>query len=425
MTDSSFAALLFLQIACILITCGAVSLIAARVQQPRVIAEMVAGFLLGPSVLGWLAPAWHAALFPPSTLRTIYLLSQVGLALYMFCVGLEFRFDLMSTLRRRAISVSLAGIAAPFVLGSALAWAMHRAGGFFPVTVSPVQGALFMGAAMSITAFPVLARIIRERGITDTTVGALALSAGAIDDAAAWLILAVVLGSVSGRMVGPLLTALGMLAYGLVVVLVLRPLTRRLAERTERRDHLTPTVFLVVLALLMLSAWWTESIGVHAVFGAFVFGVSVPRGALTRELRRFIEPVTGALLIPLFFAYAGLQTRLSLVNSLFLWSMTALVFLTACGGKGIFCWLAARVTGASTRDALAIGTLMNARGMVELILLNIGLARGLITPTLYTMLVLMAIGTTVMTGPIFSLVWHRWRDDEVPNDTTLAASRLG
>ncbi len=421
MTDSAFAARMFLQLACVLLACGLVGQLAARIGQPRVIAEMLTGFLLGPSVFGWLSPHAHALLFPAESLRTIYLVSQVGLALYMFCVGLEFRVELLAGLGRRAVSISMGGIVGPFLLGGGLALALKRAGGFFPDAVTPTAAALFMGAAMSITAFPVLARIIRERGITGTSVGALALSAGAINDAIAWMILAVVLGNLSGQTSAAAITVGGALGFGVFVTLGLRPLLlRRLAQQTERTEHVSAVTLLLMLALLMLSAWFTERIGVHAVFGAFLLGTSVPRGRLASELRRMIEPLTTALLVPLFFVYAGLQTELALVDSLALWLTTALVFLTACGGKGFFCWLTARLTGASPRDALAVATLMNARGMVELVLLNIGLSRGLVTPTLYTMLVMMAIATTVMTGPLFSLVWHRGRQDN-PTDERLAA----
>jgi Kef-type K+ transport system membrane component KefB len=424
MTDSALAAQLFLQLACILLACRMVGQFAARVGQPRVIAEMLTGFVLGPSVFGWLWPDAHALIFPAGSLSAIYILSQVGLALYMFCVGLEFRVDLLAGLGRRAIAVSVAGIAGPFLLGGALALPLQRAGGFFPEAVLPVEAALFMGAAMSITAFPVLARIIRERGITGTAVGALALSAGAIGDAAAWMVLAGVLGSLSGQASVAVLTVAGAVGFGLFVVLGLRPLLlQRLTAQTAQHERVSSVTFLVMLALLMLSAWFTERIGVHGVFGAFLLGASVPRGLLTAELRRMIEPLTTALLVPLFFVYAGLHTQLAILDSTGLWLTTALVFITACGGKGIFCWLAARLTGASTREALAVATLMNARGMVELILLNIGLSRGLITPTLYTMLVIMAIATSVMTGPLFSVVWHRGRQGDVADDR-LAASGL-
>jgi K+:H+ antiporter len=398
--------LLFFQFAVILAACRALGWVFARLRQPLVVAEMVAGFLLGPSFFGLIAPALQARLFPASSLNTLYVLSQIGLALYMFSVGLEFRIDLVTRYRRRAVGISAAGIAFPFALGGALALAMVRSGGLFTSQARPVHALLFMGAAMSITAFPVLARIISERGIAGTGVGSLALAAGAIDDAAAWVTVAIVLGSFTGSTALAIAAGGGALLYVAIVWFGARHVFERLAAAAERDDAVHSPALATVLCLLACGAWFTDLVGMHAVFGAFVLGVSVPRGVLTRDLRRAIEPLTMTLLIPLFFVYSGLNTRLLLLDSPALWAMTAAVFLTACAGKGLACWGAARLTGARPRHALAIATLMNARGMVELILVNLGRERGLITPTLFAMLVLMAIGTTVMTGPIFSAVWE-------------------
>ena len=405
MTDPALAAILFIQFAIILATCRALGWAFARLRQPLVVAEMVAGFLLGPSFFGALLPSLQARVFPTASLHSLYVLSQIGLVLYMFSVGLEFRLDLMTRFRRRALGVSAAGIAFPFALGGVLALAMVGSGGFFTAGVRPVHAVLFMGAAMSITAFPVLARIISERGIAGTTVGSLSLAAGAMDDAAAWVTFAVVLSSFTGNAALAVVAAGGAAVYVAVVWLGVRRLLERLARSADRDDALTAPVLVTVLCLLACGAWFTDYVGIHSVFGAFVLGVSMPRGLLARELRRAIEPLTMTLLVPLFFIYSGLNTRLLLLDSPALWAMTAIVFVTACAGKGLACWGAARLTGARPRHALAIATLMNARGMVELILVNLGRERGLITPTLFAMLVLMAIGTTVMTGPIFSAIW--------------------
>ena len=407
MTDSALASLLFLQLACILVVCRGLGWVASRVRQPQVIAEMVAGFLLGPSLLGWLAPGAQARLFPADARPVLFVTSQVGLILYMFCVGLEFRVDLVSRYRRRALTVSAAGIAVPFVLGAALALLMLERGGLFTDHVTSMQAALFLGAAMSITAFPVLARIISERGIAGTTVGSLALTAGAVDDAAAWVILACALSSFNANTTLALAAAGGALAYAGVVFLVVRPFLVRMANAAERRDSVSLAMLGTILALVAFGAWFTDAVGIYSVFGAFLLGSSVPRGVLSRELRRLIEPLTTSLLVPLFFVYSGLNTQLTLVNSAGLLWMTGLVFAIACAGKGLACWGAARIAGATPRESLAVATLMNARGMVELILINIGFQRGLITPTLFTILVLMALGTTLMTGPLFSLVWER------------------
>lgn len=407
MSDSTLAALLFLQLTIILAVCRAVGVLARRVRQPQVVAEMLAGFLLGPSVFGWLTPTAHAQLFPAASLHAIYVISQVGLALYMFCVGLEMRMDIITQYRRRAVAISAAGIVVPFALGGGLALVMLSRGGLFTDHVSAMHAVLFLGAAMSITAFPMLARIITERGISGTAVGSLALAAGAMDDAAAWIILAIVLSSFTGNNTIAAAAAGGAAMYVAAVALGVRPILKRMAAHAERHDGVTPSILVTMLALVSFGAWFTDVVGVYSVFGAFVLGVSVPRGMLSCELQRLIEPLTTALLVPLFFVYAGLNTRLTLVNTPALWILTAVVFATACAGKGIACWTAARASGESARDALAVATLMNARGMVELILINIGFQRGLITPTLFTILVLMAIATTLMTGPAFSLIWER------------------
>jgi Kef-type K+ transport system membrane component KefB len=422
MTDSGLAAALFVQIAVILAACRLVGWLFARLRQPLVVAEMVTGFLLGPSLFGLVAPELQSRVFPPASLHTLFVLSQVGLVLYMFSVGCEFRVDLVTAYRRRAIGISVAGIAVPLLLGGALAIALVRRGGFFTEQVRPVHAVLFLGAAMSITAFPMLARIISERGIAGTTIGTLALAAGAMDDAAAWVILAVVLSSFEGNALPVIAAAGGALLYVAVVFLGISRILGPLAASAARADAVPASTLVTVLCLLACGAWFTDLVGIHAVFGAFVLGVSIPRGVLSRELRRIVEPLTMALFIPLFFVYSGLNARLTLINSPALWMATAAVFATACAGKGLACWAAARLAGAKPRQALAIATLMNARGMVELILINIGLQRGLITSTLFTILMLMAIGTTLMTGPLFSMIWTR--EDDLAVEPWLATDRV-
>lgn len=409
MSDSHIAALFFLQAGIILLLCRLVGWLAGRVGQPQVVAEMLAGFLIGPSFFGWIAPEWQSTLFPAGTRSALFVVSQIGLVLYMFCVGLEFSTDLMTRHARRAAAVSIAGIAAPFALGAAIALWLLPAGGFFAGNVGAYQAVLFVGAAMSITAFPMLARIIYERGIAGTAIGSLALAAGAIDDAFAWIILAIVIGSFNGSSTMGLLAAGGGLLYVAIAIFVARPLFGRVARRAEQDGAVAGWMTSIVLALLALAAWFTDTVGIHAVFGAFTLGAVIPRGLLTRELQRRIEPMTTALLVPLFFVYSGLNTSVGLVNSGEMWVIAGLVFLAACAGKIVACWIAARLSGSSSRDALGVATLMNARGMMELILLNIGLQRGLITPTLFTILVMMAIGTTLMASPLFSYVYGRER----------------
>jgi Kef-type K+ transport system membrane component KefB len=403
MSDSALAALVFLQLAVILLTCRAVGWMARKIGQPQVVAEMIVGFTLGYSLLGWVAPQWHAALFPAASLKPIYVLSQIGLALYMFTVGLEFQRSIISRHVRHAVAVSVAGVLAPLALGGGLALVMLRTGGLFTEGVNTFQAVLFVGAAMAITAFPVLARIIHERGLSGTAVGTLALAAGAIDDATAWIMFALVVGSLAGSVTQALWPFLGGLSYLVMVFVVARPLLRRIADDADDRDAMEPWALAVMLGLLALGSWFTDVVGIYSVFGAFMLGVAVPRGTLSRELYRTISPITTVLLVPLYFVYSGLNARLGLLDSAWLWTITLVVFVAACAGKGLACWAAARLSGATSRDALGVATLMNARGMMELVLLNIALQRGVITPTLFTMLALMAIGTTVMAYPLFGL----------------------
>lgn len=413
MTAFDLSARFFLQLAVI---CAAGRLCAAfgrRLHQPPVVCEMVAGVLLGPSLLGWLLPGFSAWLFPREAMPILFAASQLGLALYMFCVGLEFRADLLATGWRGSAAVSLAGIVAPLALGAGLGAWSHGQPGFFAPEVRLWQAMLFAGAAMCITAFPMLARIIVERGLSGTRIGALALGAGACDDVAAWVMLAVLLAvfgadpRIAERAVG------GGLAFALAVLLVVRPLARRLVERAGAAA-LGPDGLAAALLALMVGAWITDSIRLYAVFGAFMVGLAMPRGAFAARLRERVEPLTTVLLLPTFFAYSGLNTRFGLLDSPATWLAAALVLLAATLGKGVACGLTARAVGYSGAEAVAVGTLMNARGLMELILLNIGLERGIITPTTFTIYVLMAVATTLAASPVFELVRPRLRASPPP-----------
>lgn len=397
--------LALLQIALILLVCRVVGAVIRRVQQPQVIAEMLAGFMLGPSLLGWVAPETSAWLFPAESRPVLYVASQLGLVLYMFTVGLEFRTDLVQRLGRTAIAVSIGGITGPLVLGGVLAILLYDRG-LFADGATLTHGMLFTGAAMAITAFPVLARIISERGISGTAVGSLALAAGALNDAVAWILLAFVLASFSGDNAIALVALGGAALYALAVLFGAKPILRALTARAQSAGITSP-LLVSSLVLLMLGAWFTDRVGVHSVFGAFLLGVAMPRGRLTEGLRAQIEPLVTALLVPIFFVYSGLNTRLGLLNSGELWMIAGLIFAVAVAAKALPCWMAARATGSTPRDAIGLAILMNTRGMVELILLNIGLQEGIISQTLFTMMVLMALSTTVMTGPLFSLAWQR------------------
>ena len=408
MNNIHLAVQFFLQIAVILLFCRLVGSIAARFGQPQVVAEMLAGVLLGPSLFGLFWPEAQGWLFPWDKAQTLrdtqsYLFpaSQLGLALYMFVVGMEFRVDIVRKRLKSSIAVSAAGMIAPFALGAALAWVLFNYTELFPKKTSLMEAMLFLGASMCITAFPMLARIIHFKKLSGTTMGTVALGAGAIDDATAWCLLAVVLASFDNNWSRALVNIGGGVAYVAFTLLVVKPLLARARSLIVKEGALTEAGLVMGLALMALGAWFTDLIGLHAVFGAFVMGAAIPRGVIVRDLIGRIQPLTVALLLPLFFTYSGLNTKIGLLNTGFLWLMCGAVLVAAVLGKGVACWLAARATGIPNREALGIGTLMNARGLMELIIINIGLQRGIISEGLFAVLVIMAVVTTLMASPIF------------------------
>ena len=411
MSNTELAVLFFLQLATILGVCRLVGMLAKRIGQPQVVGEMIAGVLLGPSLFGLVLPNLQLYVFPKGvSMSILYAASQVGLVLYMFLIGVEFDTNLIRSRLRSAASVSLAGIITPLLLGSLLAYVLTKQPGLlFSKSVMPWEAMLFMGAAIAVTAFPMLARIIFEQNLSGTSLGTLALAAGSIDDAVSWCILAIVLAVFKQNMMIALLAVVGGIVYALVVLLIGRPLLNNLEVITRKRGHISGAMLAFVLMLVMVCGWITDAIGIYAIFGGFILGVAMPRGNFSRHLRNNLEPIVTNFLLPLFFVYSGLNTRLGLLNSWLLWGIALLICITSIFGKGIACWLAALLNKEPQRDALAIGSLMNARGLMELILLNIGLQQGVITPTLFTMLVLMAIVTTLMASPIFEFVYGRHR----------------
>jgi len=408
MNNLHLAVHFFIQLAVILTFCRIVGAIAARFGQPQVVAEMIAGVLLGPSLFGLVLPEWQHWLFPwdktqavRDTQSYLFPVSQLGLALYMFVVGMEFRMDILRRRLASSVAVSIAGMVAPFALGGGLAWIFFKYTSFFPARTSLFEAVIFLGASMCITAFPMLARIIHFKKLTGTTLGTVALGAGAIDDATAWCLLAVVLASFDNNLSHALVNIGAGVGYVAFTLLLVRPLLARWQGWLVREDGLTEAGLVVGLAMMALGAWFTDLIGLHAVFGAFVMGAAMPRGVVSRDLIGRIQPLTVALLLPLFFTYSGLNTKIALLNSGFLWLMCGAVLVAAVLGKGVACWLAARASGISNREALGIGTLMNARGLMELIIINIGLQRGVISEELFSVLVIMALLTTLMASPIF------------------------
>ncbi|MFN7929542.1 MAG: cation:proton antiporter [Blastocatellia bacterium] len=425
MSAFELSILFFLQIAFILTVCRVVGWLAQKVGQPQVVGEMIAGVLMGPSLLGWLFPAAQGFLFPPASKGILFAVSQMGLVLYMFLVGLEFDLDLIRNRMRSAASVSLSGILVPLGLGGVLGYYLLHEGGFFAPTVVPWEAMFFTGASMAITAFPMLARIIYERGLAGTSLGTLALAAGSIDDGAAWCVLALVLASFSGKASIAILAIGGGAIYTVGLLTLGRKPLSILGKMTERAGGVTPPLLAVTLILTMLGAWYTDRIGIYAVFGAFIMGAAMPRGRFAQDVQQQLQPLVTTFLLPLFFVYSGLNTRITLVNTAFLWFVALLALLAACVGKGVACWAAARLNGEPQRDALAIGTLMNARGLMELIILNIGLERGVVTPLLFTVLVIMAIVTTLMATPIFEWVFRRHPLITVPYDVAAVSGVSG
>ena len=407
MTPAELSVAFFLQMAVIVAACRAMGWLVKRFfDQPQVVGEMIAGVILGPSLFGLLAPELQASLFPKETKSVLFVGAQLGVGLYMFLVGLGFRGDHFKANAKSAVAVSLSGMVAPFLVAVALTpWLMGM--NLFGKGVSPLQATLFMGAAISITAFPVLARIIQERGLTKTPLGTLSLSAGAIDDAGAWTVLAIVLASFGGGAAVAVKAIVGGGAFALFMLTVGPKLLAPLGRIAEREGKVSPALLGVIVALFMLSAWAMDAVGLHSVFGGFILGVTLPRGLLTRELRTQLEPLALALLVPMFFTFSGLNTQLTMVNSFSLAAVALVILAGSILAKGAACWAAARLTGQDNATAMGIGALMNARGLMELIIINIGLQKGIIGPALFSMLVVMAIATTLMASPLFELVYGK------------------
>jgi Kef-type K+ transport system membrane component KefB len=402
----------FLQMFVILAACRLCGWVVRRwLRQPQVIGEMIAGVLLGPPLLGAIAPQVQLFLFPPDSRPVLNVVAQLGIAVYMFLVGLDFRSDDFKSNAKGAVAVSISGIAVPFLVAVLATPLLLGVPGLFAPTVSRFDATLFLGAAIAITAFPVLARIIHDRGLTGTAIATLSLAAAAIGDAVAWCVVAVVLASLGAGSGIAILAITGGAVFAAVLSLLgprlFAPLGR-MAERDERaRQGLSPAVLAAALMLCTLSAWISDAIGLHAVFGAFLIGTAMPRGVFAERLRHLLEPFTLVFLLPVFFAFSGLNTSLTMVNTPELGWIAGGILAASIFAKFVACWGAALATGQDNARALGIGALMNARGLTELIIANIGLQAGIIGPALFSMLVLMAIVTTLMTSPLFELVYGR------------------
>jgi Kef-type K+ transport system membrane component KefB len=371
----------------------------SKIGQPRVHGEILAGILLGPSLLGVISPGTVTWLFPTEIIGALKVLAQIGLVMFMFLIGLELDLSKLRGQGHKAVVISWASIVTPIALGVVLGLALYQR---FGEGVDRLGFVLFLGAAMAITAFPVLARVLQETGLYHHRIGVLTITCAAVDDVTAWCLLAVVVAVVKSTGVGEAAQtlALSLLFLGAMVLGIRRVLAR------------LPSIPLwLAICMALAGAWVTEQIGIHAIFGAFMSGAIMPRRPeLHEEIHQRLEHATLAFLLPVFFVVVGLATRVDLLNSPFLLGVTVLVIATAIAGKWGGSMVAARFMGEKWQDAAAIGILMNTRGLTELVILSVGLELGVISTTVFTMMVLMALVTTLMATPMLALIspiYHR------------------
>jgi len=390
----------------IMVTARIVGAIFSKLNQPAVIGEVVGGILLGPSLLGRFAPEAQAFLLPPNAAPMLNVIAQIGVILYMFLVGLELDLGLVRSSVRRTVGISIASIVVPFAIGSALAVLLFES--LSPPTVPVSSFVMFLGVSMSITAFPVLARILEDRGMQKTPLGIMALTCAAIDDAIAWCLLAFIVSVMQATPRAALDTVALTIVYIVLMLTAGRMIVTKLVDRFDRSSHLGERSLALVLMAVLLSAVATEFIGIHSIFGAFLMGAIIPHHSrVSTSVTERISDIVRVLFLPAFFAFTGLRTEIGLVHTGADWALCAVIIVAATAGKWGGTAIAARVAGLSWRDSSALGILMNTRGLVELIVLNIGLDLGVITPRVFTMLVIMALVTTIMTTPILTRLIRR------------------
>ena len=396
--------LLLFQIITIVLIARIFGWIFRKIGQPSVIGEIIAGIVLGPSLFGLYFPDMKEALFPLASLGNLQLLSQIGLILFMFVIGMELDLKVLKNKANEAVVISHASIVIPFALGIGLSYYIYHQ--FAPAGVEFLSFSLFMGIAMSITAFPVLARIVQERGIHKTRLGTIVITCAAADDITAWCLLAVVIAIVKAGSFVSALYVIGLaVAYVLMMLFVVKPFLKRIGDLYGKKDNIKKSVVAIFFLTLIVSSYLTEIIGIHALFGAFMTGVIMPDISKFRNV--FIEKVEDVsliLLLPLFFVFTGLRTEIGLINEPYLWEVTGFIILVAVAGKFFGSALAAKFVGQSWRDSLTIGALMNTRGLMELVVLNIGYELGVLSPKVFTMMVIMALVTTFMTGPALDII---------------------
>jgi Kef-type K+ transport system membrane component KefB len=396
--------LVLAQIVTILIVSRIFAFIFKKIHQPTVIGEIIAGIALGPSLLGLLFPEFSSALFPENSLGNLSLLSQVGLILFMFMVGMELDIKVIQNKVRDAVVVSNAGILIPFTLGIGLAYFIYE--NFAPKGVPFLSFGLFLGLAMSITAFPVLARIVQERGMHRTCIGTLVITCAAADDITAWCLLAAIIAiAKAGSFLSSLYVILLAIGYVIIMIKVVRPFLKRVGDLHDSRENMSKQVVAIFFLTLLISSYTTEIIGIHALFGAFLAGTIMPENSKFRNIFiQKIEDVALVLLLPLFFVFTGLRTQIGLLNDIYLWKITGLIILVAITGKFMGSAIASKIMGQNWRDSLTIGALMNTRGLMELVVLNIGYDLGILSPEVFSMMVIMALVTTFMTGPALDII---------------------
>jgi Kef-type K+ transport system membrane component KefB len=387
----------------VIIAARACGTLCRRIHQPPVIGEVVAGIVLGPSLLGRISPQATAYLLPPSVAPFLSIIAQVGVILFMFLVGLELNAGQLKRRTHATVAISHASILVPFILGSWLAlWLYPKLSTRdVPFTVF----ALFLGVSLSVTAFPVLARILTDGGVHRTHLGIVALTCAAVDDVTAWCLLAFVIAVAKAKVSGAIVTVGLTVLYVGFMVLVARPLIIRAVRAQELRKAVSQNAIAIVVVVVLLSTLATEAAGIHAIFGAFLVGAIIPHDSrLALELTHKLEDLVVVLFLPAFFAFTGMRTQIGLVHGVSQWFLCCVIIATASIGKFGGTFVAARITGFGNRDAASLGILMNTRGLVELIVLNIGLDLHILSPTLFAMLVLMAIITTFATTPILHLL---------------------
>lgn len=396
-------AILLAQIITIILVARLFGWICKKIGQPTVIGEIIAGIVLGPSLIGMYFPGFSAALFPVESLNNLQFLSQIGLILFMFVIGMELDLKVLRNKAHDAVVISHASIIIPFALGMGLAFITYRS--FAPEGVRFTSFALFTSIAVSITAFPVLARIVQERGLHKTKLGTIVITCAAADDITAWSILAAVIAIVKA---GSSVSALYIIAlaalYVIVMIKVVRPFLARIGNLYHTKESLSKPIVAIFFLTLIISSYTTEVIGIHALFGAFMAGAIMPDNIKFRSIFiEKVEDVSLVLLLPLFFVFTGLRTEIGLLNDPYLWKVTGLIILIAIVGKFIGSAIAAKFVGQSWKDSLMIGALMNTRGLMELVVLNIGYDLGVLTPEIFAMMVIMALVTTFMTAPVLDL----------------------